>query len=186
MNRFSALVVAVSLSTPMVVLPFVMPDAALAVDTGSGSNSDYAPAPQPAPQPNQSQSPTTSPTTEPTAEQTMTQRLASIRTLIGTKKYSTALASLRVAEKAAPKDADIKNLLGFTSRKLKKYTEAASYYKSALKINPKHLGALEYQGELFITQKKIPLAKQNLAKLKNICGTTCPEYLDLKKAIGSR
>jgi len=27
---------------------------------------------------------------------------------------------------------------------------AASYYNTALTIDPKHIGALEYQGELFI------------------------------------
>ena len=28
---------------------------------------------------------------------------------------------------------------------------SAVHYKKALEINPKHLGALEYQGELFLT-----------------------------------
>jgi hypothetical protein len=60
------------------------------------------------------------------------------------------------------------------------------YYSKALRIDPNHLGALEYQGELFVETKKIPSAKKNLAKLKSLCGATCEEYLDLKKAIGKK
>ncbi len=54
------------------------------------------------------------------------------------------------------------------------------------KINPNHLGALEYQGELFLQTKKVSSAKKNLAKLKKLCGENCEEYLDLKQAIGNR
>jgi hypothetical protein len=45
---------------------------------------------------------------------------------------------------------------------------------------------LEYQGELFLLTKKVANAKKNLAKLKSLCGTSCEEYLDLKKAIGTK
>jgi hypothetical protein len=55
-----------------------------------------------------------------------------------------------------------------------------------LRINPNHLGALEYQGELFLQTKKVSAAKKNLAKLKQLCGVNCEEYLDLKKAIGRK
>ena len=79
--------------------------------------------------------------------------------------------------------ADVNNLLGFASRKLGQYKQAGAYYVKALTIDPSHLGALEYQGELFLVQKKIALAKQNLAKLKALCGTSCEEYLDLKQGI---
>ncbi len=81
-------------------------------------------------------------------------------------------------------NADVKNLLGFTSRKLGQYSQAGGYYARALQIDPKHLGALEYQGELFILQKKVALAKRNLATLKRLCGTSCEEYVDLRDAIG--
>jgi len=33
--------------------------------------------------------------------------------------------------------------------------------------------------------KKPSAAKSNLAKIKEICGTNCEEYIDLKKAIGN-
>ena len=77
-------------------------------------------------------------------------------------------------------------MLGYSARNLKQYKAAATYYTKALKINPSHLGALEYQGELFMLTKKTNDAKKNLAKLKSLCGVSCEEYLDLKKAIGSK
>ena len=70
--------------------------------------------------------------------------------LIAAEKYQEAILPLQSAEKLAKTDADIQNLLGFTHRKTGKLDAAASYYKRALKINPKHKGALEYQGELFL------------------------------------
>ena len=55
----------------------------------------------------------------------------------------------------------------------------------ALKLDPKHTGALEYQGVLFIKLNQIDKAKANLALIKTICGnTTCESYVDLAKAIG--
>jgi tetratricopeptide (TPR) repeat protein len=112
--------------------------------------------------------------------------LSAIRALIASKNFTSALASLKIADRNYPNNADINNLLGYSARNLKQNTAAASYYTKALRINPNHLGALEYQGELFVTTKKITAAKRNLAKLKQLCGVSCEEYLDLKKAIGNK
>lgn len=106
--------------------------------------------------------------------------------LIKQKNFTAALSLLVQADSDYPNNADINNLLGFSSRNLKQFKQSAQYYQKALRINPNHLGALEYQGELFIQTKKIAAAKRNLAKLKQLCGTNCPEYQDLKKAIGKR
>ena len=117
---------------------------------------------------------------------TVTTELNLIRKSIEVGDYGPALALLKIADKSFPNDADVNNLLGYTSRKLKQYSQAATYYTRALKIDPKHLGALEYQGELFLIQKKSSAAKSNLAKIKVICGTNCEEYMELKKAIGKK
>ena len=113
----------------------------------------------------------------------MVDELALSRSLIDAKNYRQALTELKRVDKVVSNNADVNNLLGFASRKLGQYSQAGIYYVKALKINPNHLGALEYQGELFLIQKKPTLANQNLAKLKKLCGTSCEEYLDLKKAI---
>jgi len=109
--------------------------------------------------------------------------LVKVRALLAVKDYSLAMAALKIADKDFPKDADINNFLGFSSRKLQLYKSAAIYYKKALAINPQHLGALAYQGELFIATKKVKLAKKNLATLARVCGINCKEYEDLKKAM---
>ncbi len=103
--------------------------------------------------------------------------------LIATEKYQEAILRLQSAEKSAQNDADIQNLLGFAHRKIGKLDAASSYYQRALKINPKHKGALEYQGELFLIRGEKDAAEANLAKLDKICWLGCSEYDDLKKAI---
>ena len=76
------------------------------------------------------------------------------------------------------------NLLGFTARKSGNLVIAGEYYEKALKINSKHVGALQYQGELFITLGEIKKAKQNLARIEKICWLfSCSESTTLEKAI---
>ena len=162
-----------------------------AADTG-GSNpapaATTAPAPTATktPTPTPSLTPTPTPTTPVAAAKTVSGELATIRALIAKKDFTAALAALKIADKDFPNNADINNLLGYSARNLKQYKPAATYYTKALKIDPKHLGALEYQGELFMLTKKTADAKKNLAKLKSLCGDKCEEYLDLKKAIGNK
>lgn len=142
----------------------------------------------PAPTPNSSTpTPVSTPSpTETVAAKSLSSELTAIRALIAGKNYSAALTALKSADQSYPNNADINNLLGYSSRNLKQYKAAATYYTKALKINPNHLGALEYQGELFMLTKKTSDAKKNLAKLKSLCGVSCEEYLDLKKAIGNK
>jgi Flp pilus assembly protein TadD len=131
--------------------------------------------------------PVATPTPTPSvAAKNVNTELTKIRSLIAAKNFSAALSALKVADKAFPNNADINNLLGYSARNLKQYKPAATYYVKALRIDPNHLGALEYQGELFMLTKKTSDAKKNLAKLKSLCGVNCEEYLDLKKAIGNK
>ena len=141
-----------------------------------------APAPAPAPKPTPTPTPTSTSTPTPTTKVAVDE-LALSRSLIAMKNYRQALIELKRVDQIVLNNADVNNLLGFASRKLGQYSQAGVYYLKALKIDPNHLGALEYQGELFLLQKKVAPAKQNLAKLKRLCGTSCEEYLDLMQAI---
>ena len=127
---------------------------------------------------------TPTPTTQATKQ--LSVFLSEADALIKQKNFSAALNLLKQADLSYTNNADINNLLGFSSRNLKQFSASARYYQKALRINPNHLGALEYQGELFLQTKKVSAAKKNLAKLKQLCGVNCEEYLDLKKAIGKR
>jgi Flp pilus assembly protein TadD len=156
----------------------------ISMPTVNAADRDSTPAPvvSAAPTPAKA-TPTPAPSV---AAKNVTTELTKIRTLIAAKNFSAALTSLQAADKTFPNNADINNLLGYSARNLKQYKPAATYYVKALKIDPNHLGALEYQGELFMLTKKTSDAKKNLAKLKSLCGVNCEEYLDLKKAIGNK
>ena len=127
---------------------------------------------------------TPTPTTQATKQ--LSAFLSEADILIKQKNFSAALNLLKQADSTYVNNADVNNLLGFSSRNLKQFSASARYYQKALRINPNHLGALEYQGELFLQTKKVSAAKKNLAKLKRLCGVNCEEYLDLKKAIGRK
>ena len=124
--------------------------------------------------------------TEDTATDTKTgaAAYATAKSAVDAKDYATAkpiLVQLTVDE---PGNADAWNLLGYSNRKMGNMDAAAVAYKTALKINPGHLGALEYQGEMYVELGKLDLAKANLEALKGLCGD-CEEFEDLEKALGA-
>lgn len=169
--------------TLIITLLLALTPSANAANTGGGS----APAPAPVVAPTPTPTPTTvAPTPTPAAAKTVNAELAKVTTLLNANNFKQALLDLKVIDSEFKNNADVNNLLGYSSRKLKQYKPAATYYEKALKINPNHLGALEYQGELFVLTNKVSAAKKNLVKLEKLCGLKCGEYLDLKKAIGKK
>ena len=105
--------------------------------------------------------------------------------LIKANNFKDAIRLLETLVTENPDDADILNYLGFSFRKTGDLIKSSHYYEKALNVNPKHLGALEYQGELFITLGKIDKAKANLARIDDICVTQCKELRALEKAISA-
>ena len=112
-----------------------------------------------------------------------TSRFKDINKLIKLEKFAEAHKMLKSLKKVNTDEADRLNLLGFTARKSGDLAAAGDYYQQALALNPRHTGALEYQGELFIQLGKIELAKANLAKIDKICWLPCNAERELKKAI---
>jgi tetratricopeptide (TPR) repeat protein len=104
---------------------------------------------------------------------------------IKAENWTAAIAALKDIVAASPSNADAYNLLGYSYRHAGDTKRAMTAYVRALKLNPKHAGALEYQGELFVQLGQLDKAKANLDKIKGICGTSCEEYEDLEKAIGA-
>ena len=99
------------------------------------------------------------------------------------KNYDGAIKTLLAANE--PNSADWNNLLGYAQRKKSPpdLNAAERCYQAALKIDPKHRGALEYYGELFLMKNDLPGAEQMLARLNKVCFFSCEEYRDLKEAI---
>lgn len=108
---------------------------------------------------------------------------AAAKRALDAKNWEAAIKSLSLAAGRHPKDADIQNLLGYANRKLGKLDLAFKYYDHALELNPKHRGALEYEGVAYLLVNNLPKAEEHLATLKKICFLPCEEYNDLKKAI---
>jgi tetratricopeptide (TPR) repeat protein len=106
--------------------------------------------------------------------------LNNIYQLIENKQFEQAILELNQADQD---DADVANLLGYSNRKLENYDVALKYYQHALSINPKHKGANEYLGELYLETGEIDMAKQRLAILDDVCFFPCSEYTALKRSI---
>ena len=112
--------------------------------------------------------------------------LADARALIRAENWKPAIAMLKTIIAEDSRNADALNLLGFSLRKSGDVKNAEGFYLKALKLNPKHKGANEYLGELYVETGHMDKAKERLEVLAKLCGnTTCEEYEDLEKAIAA-
>src|SRR5688500_6421985 len=103
--------------------------------------------------------------------------------LVEYEVYDEAIRYLKKAEIEEPKNADVKNLIAYSYRKLGQYRLAYQYYQQALQLDPKHKGAHEYLGELYVNIKRLDKAQEQLAVLQKLCTAACPEYKRLQQAI---
>ena len=103
--------------------------------------------------------------------------------LIAQQRYADAVPLLKQVVARNPQDADGYNELGFTARKLGDATTAKAYYGIALQLDPNHLGAIEYLGELYAETGELPKAEAQLARLATLCHGTCAALGDLQAAI---
>ena len=111
-------------------------------------------------------------------------RLTAATLLMQKKQYAKAYENLSQLSSNASDEADRQNLLGFSARKIGNYSAAQNHYELALQMDPDHLGALEYQGKLFLILGQIGNSQRNLEKLKKRCFLVCPsEYKKLLQAI---
>jgi hypothetical protein len=112
-------------------------------------------------------------------------KLTDARTKIAAKDWPAALAELKKVNDTG--SADWNNLMGYSLRKAGSTNAAESekFYNEALRLNPKHRGALEYSGELYLMTGNLPMAEQRLAALDKACFLPCSEHTDLKKAVAS-
>ncbi len=110
-------------------------------------------------------------------------RLAPFQELIENEEYEESIARLDEALRDDPDDADLLNLMAFSNRKLGKFDIAFDFYQKALEIEPKHRGANEYLGELYLQLGQPEEAEKRLQVLDKACFFGCGEYDKLKQAI---
>jgi tetratricopeptide (TPR) repeat protein len=78
---------------------------------------------------------------------------------------------------------DVATLLGYASRKLGRYDDAKYWYDKALAADPNHALTWSYYGMWHAEQGNLLKAKDDLEKVRLICGTQCKEYVALKEVI---
>lgn len=103
--------------------------------------------------------------------------------LVDIENWTAALPVLKRIVAGRPYDPDALNLLAYVLRHIGDYHNAEGFYLKALDIDPHHLGANEYLGELYVLTGALDKAKERLAMVETICGIECEEYLELKGAI---
>jgi tetratricopeptide (TPR) repeat protein len=109
--------------------------------------------------------------------------LAAAQAHLKAQRWAAALDELRRVN--ATGDADWNNLMGYALRKQAKpdLDGAQKHYDAALRINPTHMGTLEYAGELALMKRDLPTAEAMLARLQKVCPAGCEPLDDLKQAI---
>jgi tetratricopeptide (TPR) repeat protein len=95
--------------------------------------------------------------------------------------YEAGIAALRAL--GYDDNADVATLLGYASRKLSRYDDAKMWYERALAADPNHAVTWSYYGMWQAEQGNVLKAKDDLEKVRLICGTDCKAFQMLKNAI---
>jgi len=95
--------------------------------------------------------------------------------------YEGGIAALRAL--GHDDNADVATLIGYASRKLGRYDDARIWYERALAADPNHAVTWSYYGMWQAEQGNVLKARDDLEKVRLICGTDCRAYKMLKEAI---
>ena len=95
--------------------------------------------------------------------------------------YVAGIAALRAL--GYDDNADVATLIGYASRKLGRYDDAKVWYERALAADPNHAVTWSYYGMWQAEQGNVLKAKDDLEKVRLICGTDCRAYQMLKDTI---
>jgi tetratricopeptide (TPR) repeat protein len=111
------------------------------------------------------------------------QWLVATRLSVKSGKFEQAIKQLQDSNQVG--SAEWNNLMVYSLRQKQPpdLVGAENYYQAALKIDPKHKGALEYYGMLMLLNNNLPGAEALLVRLDKVCFFGCEEYSDLKEAI---
>jgi tetratricopeptide (TPR) repeat protein len=96
--------------------------------------------------------------------------------------YVAGIAALRAL--GYDDNADVATVIGYASRKLGRYDDAKYWYDKALAADPNHAVTWSYYGMWQAEQGNVLKAKDDLEKVRAICGNSeCREYKALKDVI---
>jgi tetratricopeptide (TPR) repeat protein len=105
-------------------------------------------------------------------------------TLLAQGKLIEADDTLETALAVDPKNRAVFNVMAKVAIKQQLYGQAIRLTNRALALEPTDRDALAVQGEAMVELGALPRAKENLAKLQKLCGTSgCPQIAVLSTAI---
>ena len=100
------------------------------------------------------------------------------------KRHQYAAAIDKLKSLGRDENADVANLIGYSSRKLGRYEDSKLWYERALAADPAHTVTWSYYGMWHAEQGNLLKAREFLAKVESLCGSTkCREYTELKGVI---
>lgn len=150
---------------------------------------DTAAKPQPEPvkpreQPAKQAAPAPTPAQQAAVPQLSTPNFAAARQLIFEGKYEAGLAAMRAL--GLDQHPDVATYIGLAHNKLGRVNDARLWYDKALAADPDRLLTLSYYGMLRAEQGDLRKARDDLEKIKRLCGGTgCKEYIALNGVIAS-
>jgi Flp pilus assembly protein TadD len=105
------------------------------------------------------------------------------RAAIAAAQWTRAVDLLQSHVRGHADDADAHNLLGYSLRQSGQHAAAQMAYERALQLDPAHQGAHEYIGELMLILGRRDRALFHLGELERLCGVSCAQYQQLKRAV---
>jgi tetratricopeptide (TPR) repeat protein len=100
------------------------------------------------------------------------------------KRHRYAAAIDKLKSLGRDDNADVANLIGYSSRKLGRYEDSKLWYERALAADPGHTVTWSYYGMWHAEQGNLLKAKEHLVKVAELCGSTrCRAYTELKGVI---
>lgn len=103
---------------------------------------------------------------------------------LATGKYTQALDVIGGVLQRHPQNADAYTYRGYAYQKLGDNKKARESYRMALGLNPKHLGANKYMGNLWLENGDLARAMEQLQAMIYVCaGTYCAEVDELQNDI---
>ena len=167
-------VTAMSIAAALVIAPDIAAAAGAGAPSGGGGTTSQSP-------PAQQKKPHAKKNRSSSLEDFVAGYKAAYALIYEKGEYEAAITALRALDH--DDNADVANLIGYASRKLGRYDDAKVWYERSLAADPNHAVTWSYYGMWQAEQGNLLKAKDDLEKVRLLCGTTCEPYKMLEDVI---
>ena len=105
------------------------------------------------------------------------------KTLVAAKKYDEAVSVLESALAVDPRNRGAFIALAQVAQKQELPGKAIRLYREALLLEPNDIAALAGQGDAMVQKGALAKARENLARIRQLCVTACAAQVTLAAAI---